>query len=122
VKNTCEKTANCVKTNKGKSSWFETRSGVRQGSVLSPILFNVMMNKICTKVSEEMKETDLKAFIYASDVMIWGEDVKELGTILIHWERARNTDCREDSNVKSFKKWRKKHGSENKWKRDKRSR
>jgi hypothetical protein len=38
VKNTYEKTINCVKENKAWSSWFKTTSGVRQGSILSPIL------------------------------------------------------------------------------------
>jgi hypothetical protein len=35
VKNTHEKSVNCVKTDMGFSSWFETKSRVRQGSVLS---------------------------------------------------------------------------------------
>jgi hypothetical protein len=34
VKSVYEKTITCVKTDRGQSSWFETRSGVRQGSVL----------------------------------------------------------------------------------------
>jgi hypothetical protein len=34
VKNTCEKTTNCVETNKRQSSWFKMRLVVRQGSVL----------------------------------------------------------------------------------------
>jgi retron-type reverse transcriptase len=70
-----EKTINCVKTRGGCH---------RQGSVLSPILLNVIMNEICNKIREK-KETDLKAFIYADD--IWGEDVKECETKLTHWEK-----------------------------------
>jgi hypothetical protein len=60
---------NFVKTNKGQSPWLETRLGMRQGSVLSPTLFNVI-NEICKKIREKMKETDLKAFIYADDIMV----------------------------------------------------
>jgi hypothetical protein len=34
-----------------------------------------------------MKVTDLKAFVYADDNMIWGGKVKELEIRLAHWER-----------------------------------
>jgi hypothetical protein len=34
-----------------------------------------------------MKVTGLKAFIYADDIMIWGNNVKELEIRLAHWER-----------------------------------
>jgi hypothetical protein len=58
VKRTYERTVNCIETNKGQSAWFETRLGVRQGSILSLILLNVMMNDICNKVREKLKVTD----------------------------------------------------------------
>jgi hypothetical protein len=83
VKNTYEKTRNCVKTNKGWSSRFETRSEVRQGSILSPVLFNVIMNKICNKIKEKIKETFKRFYIR----MTWSEDVKDLETRLNLWER-----------------------------------
>jgi hypothetical protein len=44
AKNTYENTINCVKTNRGWSPWFETLV-VREGCVLAPVLFNVMMNE-----------------------------------------------------------------------------
>jgi hypothetical protein len=34
-----------------------------------------------------MKVTDLKAFIYADNIMIWDDSVKELEIRLCHWER-----------------------------------
>jgi hypothetical protein len=40
------------------------------------ILFNVVMNEICLKMKE--KTGDLKALVYADDVMIWGNNMKEL--------------------------------------------
>jgi hypothetical protein len=62
MENTYEKTINCVTTNKGQSSWFETRLGIRQGSVLSPVLFNVMMNEICNKIRKRNKRKRFKSF------------------------------------------------------------
>jgi hypothetical protein len=38
------------------------------------------------------KVTDLKAFIY--DIMMWGDNVKELKMRLAHWERAIIMACR----------------------------
>jgi hypothetical protein len=56
----CDKKYEHHKTSEGQSSWIETRLGVRQGSVLSPTLFDVIMNKICNKIRKKNKETDLK--------------------------------------------------------------
>jgi hypothetical protein len=55
VKNTHEKTINRVKISNGWSSWVQTRSGVQQGRISSPILFNVTMNEICNKIREKNK-------------------------------------------------------------------
>jgi hypothetical protein len=46
VKNTYKNTIHFVKTNKEHSAWYEPRLRLRQGSVLSPILFNIIMNNV----------------------------------------------------------------------------
>jgi hypothetical protein len=51
-------------------------------SILSPILFNVVMNEICLKMKE--KTGDLKALVYADD-MIWGNNIKELEDKVNEW-------------------------------------
>jgi hypothetical protein len=38
-----------IMLNMGITGWYETKCGVRQGSILSLILFNVVMNEICLK-------------------------------------------------------------------------
>jgi type IV secretory pathway VirB4 component len=58
---------------------------VRQGSVLSLILFNVVMNEICLKMKE--KTGDLKALVYADDVMIWGNNIKDLEDKVNEWNK-----------------------------------
>jgi hypothetical protein len=55
---------------------------VRQGSVLSLILFNIIINNVCNKIKEKMKVTGLKAFIYAN--MIWCDNMKEKEIRLAH--------------------------------------
>jgi hypothetical protein len=34
-----------------------------------------------------MKVRDLKAFMYADDIMVWSDSVKELEIRLAHWQR-----------------------------------
>jgi hypothetical protein len=76
-------TTNCVKPNMGITGWFETKCGVRQGSILSPIVFNAVMNKICLKMKE--KTGDFKALVYADDVMIWDNKIKVLEDKVNEW-------------------------------------
>lgn len=52
-------------------------NGVRHGSVLSPTLFNVMMDKTVNKVREENRRLDMKTLISADDALIWGKAEKE---------------------------------------------
>jgi hypothetical protein len=54
-----------------------------QGSVLLQILFNIVMNEICLKMKE--KTGDLKALVYADDVMIWGKKIKVLENKVNEW-------------------------------------
>jgi hypothetical protein len=54
-----------------------TRSGVRQGRVLPPVLLNIIINNVCNKTKEKRKVSDLKAFIYAEDIMIWDERTRD---------------------------------------------
>jgi O-phosphoseryl-tRNA(Cys) synthetase len=85
VKNTYKRAINCGKTHMKQSAWFETISGLRQGSVLSLILFNIIIKNVCNKIRQKMNVSDLKAFISANDI-IWGHDVKESETRLTRWE------------------------------------
>jgi hypothetical protein len=39
------------------------------------------------KQNKKVKVTDLRAYIYAGDIMIWGDSVKELEIRLAHWGR-----------------------------------
>jgi hypothetical protein len=81
VKNTYKRNINYIKTDK-QSVWF----GTRQGSILSLMLFDIIMNCLCNKIKEK-NESNLKDFIYADDIMIWGGSVKDLKIKLAHWER-----------------------------------
>jgi hypothetical protein len=49
------------------------------------------MNNVCNKIKEKMKLSDLKAFISADDIMIEGDNMKELEVRLAHWEGESKT-------------------------------
>jgi hypothetical protein len=42
---------------------------VKQKSVPSAIMFNIIMNNACNKIKEKMKVSELKAFICADDII-----------------------------------------------------
>ena len=39
-----------VKVNNNYSEWFETKTGVRQGDPLSPLLFSVVLDSVITNL------------------------------------------------------------------------
>jgi hypothetical protein len=85
VKLTYSDCTNSVKTELARSAWLKTSSGARQGSVLSPILFNSMMDKTANKVKGENKRPDMKTLIFADAVSIWWKDTKDTEKKLNQW-------------------------------------
>jgi hypothetical protein len=59
------------------SDWFEPSSRVRQGSVLSPILFNAMKDESVNKVRIKNTRPDMTTLISADDMLTWWKDEKE---------------------------------------------
>jgi hypothetical protein len=72
----------CVKIQKECSESFDTRQGLRQGNVLSTLLFNVVLEVIVQRVNIQTtgtiynKETQLLA--YADDIDIVGRSQEML--------------------------------------------
>ena len=73
-----------VRTQCGNTEWFEVKNGLKQGSVLSPALFNVVMERMNRQVRERVGERD-KKLIFADDMMIWGETVEDVQIQLDAW-------------------------------------
>ena len=65
-----------VRTQNGLTDWFEVSTGVRQGCVLSPLLFIIYMDKI-TKESNPNTE-DLNEMLFADDQSLAHEEEEKL--------------------------------------------
>ena len=65
-----------VRTGHGKTNWFQTGKGVRQGCILSPCLFNLYAEYI-------MRNAGLR---YADDTTLMAESEEELKSLLIKVE------------------------------------
>ena len=84
VKQLYRDTKSCIQIQASRSDWFETRSGVQQGSCLSPLLFISIMDDIIKSVKE--RDQICNAMAFADDVMIWGKNVKEVQQQLNSWK------------------------------------
>ena len=57
MKNLYDKATSAVLFNSSIGDWFRTTVGVRQGCLLSPILFNIFLEKIVTDALEDHEGT-----------------------------------------------------------------
>ena len=64
------------------SNEFDVKVGLRQGSVLSPVLFNVVMELISGKIGGDA----LGKLMYADDLAVMASDGKELEEVLRRWQ------------------------------------
>ena len=81
---------NCVssvKTRIGETNWFKVETGLRQGSVLSPILFIIVMDEIHKIIKKRLGSEATKALLFADDIVIWGDDEMEVQNQVDIWNQ-----------------------------------
>ena len=77
------------------TQWFEIRQGVRQGCVLSPVLFNIFMDKVMREAMKswrggvQMLNTQAKGLLFADDVAVTAEKEEDLQQNLEALERRK---------------------------------
>ena len=64
-----------VKVNGEYSEWWDSEQGVRQGSVLSPLLFSIIINTLIQRLNKEghgvrLGEERISCLLFADDVVL----------------------------------------------------
>ncbi|XP_046993818.1 uncharacterized protein LOC124605910 [Schistocerca americana] len=66
------------KTPVGRSECFKNVTGLRQGSVISQLLFIMVMDEIVKETKETHRGRELKLLLFADDIVVWGTSSKEV--------------------------------------------
>ena len=66
-----------------ESDWFEIKSGVRQGDVLSPLLFIIFMDKCLRDIRTGI--TNEETLMYADDVVVFADSVDDIRNVTNRW-------------------------------------
>lgn len=89
---TCmNRTKNKIRTNNGESNNFETRSGVKQGDSLSPIIFNLALHYALDTIDMEKTTWGIEQFqllAYADDIAVMGETREEVEECLMRMKEG----------------------------------
>ena len=77
----------CIKLGENISSPIQTFMGVRQGCVLSPLLFNIFMSDLPNKLSGDAcvsldSDTKLNCLLWADDIILLSETEDGLKSLL----------------------------------------
>ncbi len=83
----------CVRINRLCTSWFSVNQGVKQGCLLSPILFNLFLNDLIEEINAVGRGVDVNGetvnvLAYADDIVLIAgteEDLNFLLDVLGHW-------------------------------------
>ena len=70
-----------------QTEWFDLSTGVRQGCVMSPILFSLFINGLAREINEKGKGVDVggrrvRLLMYADDIVLLAESARDLQNML----------------------------------------
>lgn len=77
----------CVRVNSYKTDWFDVQCGLRQGCVLSPLLFNLFINDLAVYLKSldlgiSLGDEKISVMLYADDIVLLAESSDELQLLL----------------------------------------
>ena len=77
-----------IEINEYQTDWFEVRRGVKQGCILSPILFNIFINDIIPFIKQintgihNTEEVLICILLYADDIALLAEKEEDLQSLI----------------------------------------
>ena len=89
---TCYTNTKCSVRYGGKTtSSFTIRNGLKQGCILSPMLFNIVMEKVARTVTErqlgaQFRDLSINCLAYADDVDVITEDIEDTENIITEFK------------------------------------
>ena len=89
IKSTYKTNKSRVSTNIGSGEWFTTESGVRQGSILSPILFVMYMDLVIKEVHQNNPDNYF-VLAYADDIAQTATSIENLQECMTRWNESFN--------------------------------
>ena len=105
VKSLYNSVMSCVRVNSVHTDWFDVKSGLRQGCILSPLLFDIFINDFTNYIKSldigvSVNGEKICVLLYADDIVLLAENVQDLQVLL----NALNDWCiLNDMNVNSTK-------------------
>ena len=81
IQDTYDRATTKVRCTSGESADFPVKVGVHQGSILSPLLFNIIMSYLLTLISDDIEI----CLLFADDIVLGSRDIVALQDALNKW-------------------------------------
>ena len=93
VKTCYRDSKSCVQVGKKKTECFDINSGLRQGCLLSPMLFNLILEKVKRSMEEvrggvNLGDVNVKVLAFADDVDITGPDIQHIERLYVPFKET----------------------------------
>ena len=95
----------CVKLGNVRSDFFQLSLGVRQGCILSPLLFNIFLSDLARKFENmengfQVGEVNINSLFWADDLVLFAKNKEDLDVLL----KTLETYCKENEITINIKK------------------